>query len=171
MPTPQPWHATPVDSATARHILVHGSTGPTPCGLTIRIVAGLLDFGVLVVVLFWLAVFTRVPTADGGFDLPVWSYVFFLIWWLSYYAGFEYFWNGQTPGKRVARIRVVMGSGHRVTRDAAIKRTLARPLDMFPWVTPYALGILWMLATGEKRRQRLGDKWAGTKVVHIDDLD
>ena len=86
-----------MDSATARHILVHGSNGPTPCGLTIRIVAGLLDFGVLVVVLFWLAVFTRVPTADGGFDLPVWSYVFFLIWWLSYYAGFEYFWNGQTP--------------------------------------------------------------------------
>ena len=64
-----------------------------------------------------------------------------------------------------------MGSGDRITRDAAIKRTLARPLDMFPWITPYALGILWMLATGEQRRQRLGDKWAGTKVVHIDDLD
>lgn len=168
VPAPQPWHATPVDSAEARRILVEGSSGPTPCGLTIRILAGLLDFGVVTVVLFWLAVFTREPTADGGFTLPTWSLVFYVVWWLSYYGGFEYFWNGQTPGKRVARIRVVMGSGDRISRDAAIKRTLARPIDMLPWITPYALGILWMIATGEKRRQRLGDKWAGTKVIPTD---
>ncbi len=172
MPAPPPTltcHATAVDSATARHILVHGSSGPAPCGLTVRIVAGLLDFGVVVVVLFWLAVFTRVPTADGGFTLPTWSYVFFLIWWLLYYGLFEYLWNGQTPGKRAARIRVVMGGGDRLTREAAFKRTIARPVDSLPWVVPYAFGVLWMLATGEKRRQRLGDKWAGTKVVSIDE--
>ncbi len=39
---------------------------------------------------------------------------------------------------------------------------------MLPWVVPYALGVLWMIATGEKRRQRIGDKWAGTKVVYVD---
>jgi uncharacterized RDD family membrane protein YckC len=95
-------------------------------------------------------------------------YLFYLVWWFAYYAGFEYFWNGQTPGKRAARIRVVMGGGDRITKHAALKRTLARPVDSLPWVIPYALGILWMLATGEKRRQRLGDKWAGTKVIRID---
>lgn len=154
-----------MDTATARHILVHGSSGPTPCGLRIRVIAGALDFSVVTVVLFWLALFTRQTTADGRFTLPTWALVLFLIWWLLYYGAFEYFWNGQTPGKRAARIRVVMGGGDRITATAAIKRTLARPVDALPWITPYAFGILWMLATGEKRRQRLGDKWAGTKVI------
>jgi len=157
-----------VDTAEARRILVEGSSGPEPCGLFIRIVAGLLDFGVVVVVLFWMAVFTRRPTPDGGFELPPWAAVAYLAWWLLYYFSFEYFWNGQTPGKRAARIRVVMGSGDRITRNAALKRTIARPLDALPWLTPYALGILFILATGPKRRQRLGDQWAGTKVVRID---
>jgi uncharacterized RDD family membrane protein YckC len=157
-----------VDSAEARRILVHGSTGPTPCGLGIRIVAGCLDFGVITVVLFWLSLFTREQKPDGSFTLPLWVYVVYVIWWLLYYGLFEYLWNGQTPGKRATRIKVVMGGGAALTRMAAVKRTLARPLDLFPYFTPYALGILWIIVTGENRRQRLGDKWAGTKVIPVD---
>ncbi len=157
-----------MDSAEARRILVHGSSGPEPCGIGVRCVAGILDFGVVVVVLFWLAVFTRRPTADGSFELPVWAQLFFLAWWFGYYLLFEYLWNGQTPGKRAARIKVVMGSGDDVTFGAAVRRTLLRPVDMLPWVVPYAFGVLWMLATGPSRRHRLGDKWAGTKVVPVD---
>ncbi len=157
-----------MDSAEARRILVHGTSGPEPCGLFIRCVAGILDFGVVVVVLFWLTVAVRGTNPQGEIELPLWATLVYVAWWFGYYALFEYLWNGQTPGKRVARIRVVMGSGTPITKEAALKRTLVRPVDMLPWVVPYALGVLWMLATGPKRRQRLGDKWAGTKVVPVD---
>ena len=92
----------------------------------------------------------------------------YVVWWLAYYFAFEYFWHGQTPGKRAARIRVVMGSGTPLTKSAAAKRTLARPVDMLPWLVPYALAVLWTLATGEKRRQRIGDIWGDTKVIRVD---
>jgi len=157
-----------VDSAEARRIIVEGSFGPAPCGLGIRILAGCLDFGVITVFLFWLSVFTREQKPDGSFVLPTWVYFFYVIWWLLYYGLFEYLWNGQTPGKRATRIKAVMGGGAALTPMAATKRTLARPLDLFPYFTPYALGILWIIVTGENRRQRLGDKWAGTKVVPVD---
>ena len=160
-----------MDTAEARRILVHGSTGPTPCGLGIRIVAGCLDFGVITVVLFWLSLFTREEKPDGSFTLPWWVYVMYLVWWLLYYGLFEYFWNGQTPGKRATRIKAVMGGGAALTPMAAAKRTLARPVDLFPYFTPYALGILWIVVTGENRRQRIGDLWAGTKVVKVDEPD
>ncbi len=157
-----------MDSAEARRILVHGSSGPEPCGIGIRCVAGVLDLGVVIVVEFWIAVFTRQPGPNDSIVLPGWVYPVILIWWLLYYGTFEYFWKGQTPGKRAARIRVVMGSGGEPTLGAVVRRTITRPIDMLPWVVPYALGVLWMLATGEKRRQRIGDKWAGTKVVYVD---
>jgi uncharacterized RDD family membrane protein YckC len=157
----------PFSPEEARRILVEGGSGPEPCGLTIRIVAGILDFGVVVVVLFWLAVFTRQPTPDGSFELPVWAGIAFFIWWLLYYFAFEAFWNGQTPGKRATRIRVVMGSGRTVTAGAAARRTITRPIDSLPWVVPYAIAILFLLGTGPKRRQRIGDRWAGTKVIKI----
>ena len=158
----------PLTSAEARRVLVEGSGGPVPCGLTIRIVAGILDFGVVVVVLFWLAVFARRPLPDGTFELPTWALIAFFVWWMLYYGAFEFFWHGQTPGKRAARIRVVMGSGRPPTIGAVARRTIARPVDSLPWVVPYALAILFLLGTGPKRRQRLGDQWAGTKVVRVD---
>lgn len=157
-----------MDSAEARRILVHGVDSPPPCRLFIRCVAGILDFGVVAVVLFWFTLLLRQEDAAGNPSLPWWGLAVYLVWWMLYYGAFEYFWNGQTPGKRAARIKVVMGSGVPLTKEAAIKRTIARPLDAFPWLTPYALGILWIIATGEQRRQRLGDKWADTKVILVD---
>ena len=63
---------------------------------------------------------------------------------------------------------VVMGGGASLTAMAAAKRTITRPLDMLPWIVPYALAVLWTLATGEKRRQRLGDIWGDPKVIYTD---
>ena len=157
-----------VGNVEARRILVQGVESPEPCGLFIRCVAGVLDLGVVFVVLFWLTLLLRQEDAAGNPALPWWGIAIYVVWWLAYYGAFEYLWNGQTPGKRVARIRAVMGSGVPLTREAAIKRTLARPVDMLPWITPYALGVLWTLATGPQRRQRLGDKWGDTKVIYAD---
>ena len=157
-----------VGNTAARRILVEGVTSPPPCGLFIRCVAGILDLAVVWVVLFWLTLVFQPKNANGDPTLPWWFVTIYVVWWLTYYFAFEYFWNGQTPGKRAARIRVVMGSGTPLTKSAAVKRTLARPVDMLPWLVPYALGVLWTLATGEKRRQRIGDIWGDTKVIRVD---
>jgi uncharacterized RDD family membrane protein YckC len=158
----------PVGNVEARRILVEGVTSPPPCGIFIRCVAGIIDLLVVWVVLFWLTLLLRQEDASGNPTLPWWGIALFLLWWLVYYFACEYFWRGQTLGKRATRIRVVMGSGTPLTREAALKRTIARPVDMLPWLAPYALGVLWMLATGPQRRQRLGDKWGDTKVVYVD---
>lgn len=74
---------------------------------------------------------------------------------------FEALWNGQTPGKRVAGIRVVRTNGLPVTFLQVLIRNLMRIVDYLPWY--YALGALCVIFT--QRHQRLGDLAAGTVVV------
>jgi uncharacterized RDD family membrane protein YckC len=85
--------------------------------------------------------------------------VFLLTW--GYFLVFELIWNGQTPGKRVAGIRVLTSRGEPVTLVHALVRNLLRLVDMLP--TSYMLGTICILLT--RRGQRLGDLAAGTVVV------
>jgi uncharacterized RDD family membrane protein YckC len=80
----------------------------------------------------------------------------------AYFAVFEAVWSGQTPGKRLVRLRVIDASGRPMTVYSAIVRNLLRLIDQIPGF--YALGILSVLVTS--RQQRLGDLAAGTVVVH-----
>ena len=70
-------------------------------------------------------------------------------------------WNGQTPGKRVAGIRVLTTRGEPVTLVHALVRNLMRLVDILP--TSYMVGAICILVT--RRSQRLGDLAAGTVVV------
>jgi uncharacterized RDD family membrane protein YckC len=85
----------------------------------------------------------------------------FLLQW-GYFALFETFWNGQTPGKRVARIRVIQQSGRAITLFESLARNLVRFIDFLPIY--YVAGVISILITS--RSQRLGDLVAGTLVVH-----
>jgi uncharacterized RDD family membrane protein YckC len=85
---------------------------------------------------------------------------FVLIW--GYYALFEAFRNGQTPGKRVMKIRVIKDNGRQVTFFEALARNLLRVVDSMP--TAYLTGVISILVT--KQNKRLGDLVAGTIVVH-----
>jgi phosphoenolpyruvate carboxykinase (GTP) len=67
---------------------------------------------------------------------------------------------GQTPGKAVVGIRVLLLDGRPATTLAAVVRNLFRVIDGFPGVYLIALTSL----AGSKRRQRLGDQAAGTSV-------
>jgi uncharacterized RDD family membrane protein YckC len=80
----------------------------------------------------------------------------------GYFAFFESIWNGQTPGKRYARIRVMKDDGRPVSVYDAIARNLLRIVDAMPG--PYAVGMLSILFS--KQNKRLGDYVAGTVVVH-----
>jgi uncharacterized RDD family membrane protein YckC len=87
--------------------------------------------------------------------------VLFVLQW-GYFVGFEVWWQGQTPGKRAARIRVIKDSGRALDLPSAIVRNLLRAVDVLPAL--YGVGVVCMLVNRESRR--LGDLAAGTLVVH-----
>src|ERR1700677_379184 len=86
---------------------------------------------------------------------------FCLIW--GYFALFEAFWHGQTPGKRLIKIRVIKDSGRQITLFEALARNLVRVIDMIP-PNFYLVGLISMLCN--KQQKRLGDFVAGTIVIH-----
>ena len=87
-------------------------------------------------------------------------FIVFLFNW-GYFTLFEAFWNGRTPGKRVARIRVIQRSGRAIGLFESMARNLVRYVDQIPFF--YAVGVITMFVT--RQHQRLGDLAAGTLVV------
>jgi uncharacterized RDD family membrane protein YckC len=91
----------------------------------------------------------------------------FYILWLGYGIYFEVRWNGQTPGKWWAGIRVLREGGAPLDFQAAAIRNLLAIADFLPLF--YLLGSLLILLT--PRRQRLSDMAAGTIVVRERKVD
>lgn len=85
--------------------------------------------------------------------------LYLVIW--GYFIAFEARWNGQTPGKRLAGIRVIRDGGFPIDFRTAMLRNLLRILDMLP--TAYGVGLISILASRDYKR--LGDYAAGTLVV------
>jgi uncharacterized RDD family membrane protein YckC len=85
----------------------------------------------------------------------------FLLYW-GYFTLFEAFWNGQTPGKRFCKLRVIRDSGRQITLFESMTRNLVRVIDFMPGI--YAVGLITMLCN--RSNKRLGDLAAGTLVVH-----
>ncbi len=92
--------------------------------------------------------------------------IVFLMQW-GYFTLFEAFGNGRTPGKHVARIRVIHQSGRGVNFVEALARNLVRIIDYLPGF--YAVGIVAMFLS--RRHQRLGDMVAGTLVVRDREIE
>ena len=86
--------------------------------------------------------------------------VVILGWALYYYFACESS-GGQTVGKRLLKLRVLRADGGAVGMREVAVRTVLRVVD---GLFLYLLGLIVMLATGE-RRGRLGDLAAGTIVA------
>jgi uncharacterized RDD family membrane protein YckC len=86
---------------------------------------------------------------------------FFLIYY-GYFAFFEAIWNGQTPGKRYAQLRVMKDDGRPINAQDAVARNLMRIVDQLPFL--YGAAIVSVFFS--KQNKRLGDFVAGTVVVH-----
>ena len=102
-------------------------------------------------------------------EMPKWTLacliiVIFLIF-SGYFVLFEWLWNGQTPGKRLLKLRVIREDGRPVTLWEALARNLLRIFDAVPgFVAPvYSVGLISIFLS--KRDQRIGDVFAGTVVV------
>ena len=89
---------------------------------------------------------------------------FFLII-VCYFVFFEGFWHGQTPGKRLLKLRVIREDGRPITFWEAAARNLLRIADMMPapLIPFYSLGLISVFIS--PRDQRIGDLFAGTVVV------
>lgn len=87
--------------------------------------------------------------------------IFYFLLYFGYYAFFEIIWNGQTPGKRKAGIRVIKDSGRPLTPAESIGRNLMRIVDWMPFF--YGVGIACAFLT--KGNKRLGDLVVGSLVV------
>lgn len=80
---------------------------------------------------------------------------------ILYGIGFEGFWRGQTPGKRVLRLRVADARGLRLRFSQVVVRNLLRAVDALP-VFYLVGGTACFLS---RRCQRLGDLAADTVVI------
>lgn len=143
-------------------------------GLGSRFLAILADTlvqgaGYAVLILVFVLIISSAPKAAGGAFTHTgekWLIAgvvlfHFLLYW-GYFALFETFWNGQTPGKRFCKIRVIQQSGRQITFFEAMTRNLIRVIDMLPGF--YLIGVIAMQCN--RQHQRLGDLAAATLVVH-----
>lgn len=139
-----------------------------------RLPAYLIDLAIraaLVIALsIGLTAFSVVGLSGLGIGMLLIGY--FLLDW--FYGGlFETYWNGQTPGKRLMRIRVVSDEGQPITGWQAVLRNFLRAADSMPpvalidglpvMIPTHLLGLLAVMLSD--RCQRLGDLAAGTMVI------
>jgi uncharacterized RDD family membrane protein YckC len=147
-------------------------------GIGNRFIAALIDSIFIGLALFLLNIILFVGLAVVGSNLPeqaldpdtpgwiegfliaIYALVNFLIFW-GYYIFFEYVWNGQTPGKRLVKIRVLRMDGNPAGFIEVVIRNLVRIVDFLP--SGYGVGLVVMFVNGQSRR--LGDFAAGTFVV------
>jgi uncharacterized RDD family membrane protein YckC len=138
-------------------------------GIGSRFLAAIIDTLLLIIIQIALtvAMLALMGMIEGMFGdtgtsllAAVWGLLGFIFLW-GYYAFFEMVWNGQSPGKRVIRLRVVRDGGRPITFVATAIRNLVRIIDFLPAF--YGLGVLAMFI--DRRARRLGDLAGGTIVV------
>jgi uncharacterized RDD family membrane protein YckC len=102
-------------------------------------------------------------------EMPKWTIAILIIvvflLFSGYFIFFEWIMNGQTPGKRLLKLRVIREDGRPITLWEAIARNLLRIFDAVPgFVFPvYSIGLISIFMSG--RDQRVGDLFAGTVVI------
>ena len=132
-------------------------------GTVPRFLAWLID-GIAVIFVGSIAVkltliFSLLDPSLGG-ALGVLTYFVFSI---GYGIYFEWAWRGQTPGKRLFRLRVMDMHGLRLQFSQVAIRNLLRAVDMLPGFY-FVGGVVSLISP---HCQRLGDIAANTIVIRI----
>ena len=153
-----------------------------------RAVAYALDFTLVVLVCSVLYIFGIFGSAVVGMVEPL-ALVMAGAWllWKFYFIGFEVWWQGATPGKRLLGLKVISADGAGLTFDGIVARNLMRDLEVFlpltilaapetvigdaPWWLRFP-AVLWVVAMVAlpfitRERTRAGDLVGGTRVVRL----
>ena len=147
----------------------------TLAGIGNRALALLVDYmvlflmmaGVLLLALFLneqlvnLAVFLGGGTEEIELWLAAITLLVLFALYVGYFVVFETLWQGQSPGKRLAKIRVIRDNGQPAGLLQATLRSLLRPIDDILFI-----GFFFIFLT--PREKRLGDWMAGTLVVQAE---
>jgi uncharacterized RDD family membrane protein YckC len=137
-----------------------------------RFIACAIDHTIQMLALFGIIIVFLIIAgfADFGSRLsnaPKWviAILIVLIFLLmsGYFVFFEWIWNGQTPGKRWLKLRVIREDGRPIGFFEAMIRNLLRLFDMMPSPPFYSVGLVSVFISD--RDQRVGDLVAGTVVV------
>jgi len=137
----------------------------TPASVGDRLIAAIIDYSVLVVYsvavsLGFMSTLSRLLGYNDLLLIGCYVVIFFPV--IFYFPACEIFANGQSLGKRLMKMRVVMLDGDSPTVGSCLLRWLLYPLDTF--LTGF-LGALFIIFG--KHRQRLGDLAAGTIVTKL----
>jgi uncharacterized RDD family membrane protein YckC len=138
---------------TAQNIEIEHEIG----GLGERIVGWLIDFSVFIPLVI---VFSFIATQLSEVGVFILGAIFSLLI-LFYHLVCEVFFNGQSFGKKVMKIRVVSTDGGRPRLSQFLLRWLFRPLDFA--MTGGVAGLITIIVTDKS--QRLGDLVAGTILI------
>ncbi|HSI88794.1 MAG TPA: RDD family protein, partial [Pyrinomonadaceae bacterium] len=99
-------------------------------------------------------------------DAPKWAVAILVIAVFAIYFGyfifFEWWWDGQTPGKRMMKLRVIREDGRPVTIFESAVRNLLRLIDTMPGPM-YSIGLITIFLS--PKDQRVGDIFGGTVVI------
>jgi uncharacterized RDD family membrane protein YckC len=148
----------------------------TLAGIGNRAYALIIDYHILALtltlfILVW--VFISNQLIDVGLNLfgsrfYLWltaiAFLLFITIYTGYFAFFETLWQGQTPGKRIAKIRVVQDDGRPIGLKQAAMRALLRSVDEFLLIGAFLIMF-------SNREKRLGDLVAGTIVIQTASAD
>ena len=132
-------------------------------GIGSRFLAQIVDSLVILVILIAITILAAALGglfSSGELALLIEVILGFIVL-AGYFLVSEAAWNGQTLGKRSARLRVVGDHGEPLTLAQAAIRNLVRIVDFLPLF--YGIGMLTLFING--RGKRLGDFAAGTLVV------
>lgn len=97
---------------------------------------------------------------DNNDSVMIFVGIITLVWGLGsfvYFGAFELLMRGQTPGKRMSKIRVVKSDGFSLDASGIVVRNIFRVVDHIP--------LLWVVPLLSAKAQRAGDMVAGTVVV------
>ncbi|MDR2470022.1 MAG: RDD family protein [Tannerella sp.] len=133
----------------------------TPASIGERLLARITDMLLLgaysYVVTTALGYFYRYFSSD---EITLTVYLLFLLPAFFYSFLWEFFNHGQSPGKKLLRLRVVMNDGSAPTMSAYLLRWLLLLVDIY---LLQCIGVLSILLT--QNHQRVGDLAAGTLVI------
>lgn len=126
-------------------------------GVGSRVLAALIDYLVMGVAAFlWIFLWALLFSGQGTWAVALLIVGFFLLEW-GYFAGQEIFLGGRTLGKMALKLRVLTAEGGTPGAGALFARNLVRSLDVVFGIPLLAIDPL---------SRRLGDRLAGTLVVH-----
>lgn len=141
---------------TAQNINIHQNVAH----ITTRIGSFLIDL--LIIISYSILLIFIMSWLNLNFGIQQWAISLILsLPMLFYTLIFETLWNGQTPGKRINKTRVVKLDGSKPTLGNYLLRWMMRIIDI--QMATGSVAVLTILLNG--KGQRLGDLAAGTTII------